>query len=139
MSLAHWRRYTDKPTANSAKIEIKEPNTIKSPVIPDIIEQEQPQKLLEYKQLAITKPANKDIIPNGLVPFNVSLNLSPQLQPEHQLQLLIDGQLHSTSLSNTFRVNSINRGQHKLQVYVLDALGNRLKQSTVVEVFAYRP
>ncbi len=131
--------YTDKPTPNSEKVEIKEANTIKSATVPDINDEEPPITLFEYQQLAITHPANKDIIPNGLVPFDISLNLRPKLQPEHQLQLLIDGQLHSTSLNNTFRVNSINRGQHKLQVYILDASGNRLKQSEVIEVFAYRP
>ena len=131
--------YTDKPMPNSEKVKITEPNTIKSITVPNPDEQEPASKPFEYDTLTITTPADNGIIPNGLVPFDVAINAAPKLQPEHRLQLLIDGKLHSSSSKNTFRVNSLSRGKHTLQTLILDASGNRLTQSKVIRVFVYRP
>lgn len=131
--------YTDKPVPHSEKIKIAEPNTIESVAVPTIDEQKPVSKPFEYEQLTIINPTDNDIMPNGLVPFDVSINVAPKLQPEHQLQLLIDGILHSSSPKNTFRVNSLSRGQHTLQALILDSSGNQLTQSHVIRIFAYHP
>ncbi|MFT5691284.1 MAG: hypothetical protein ACI92E_000611 [Oceanicoccus sp.] len=131
--------YTDKLMPNSEKVNITEPNTIRSITVPDPDGQEPASKPFEYEKLTITNPTDNGIIPNGLVPFDVAINAAPKLDPEHQIQLLIDGKLHSSSSKNTFRVNGLSRGQHTLQTLILDASGNRLIQSKVIRVFVYRP
>lgn len=131
--------YTDKPIPNSEKIEITEPNTIKSVSVPNVDEQEPASQPFEYEQLTITSPSDNSIIPNGLVPFDVAINIAPKLQEEHQLQLLIDEKMYSSSTQNTFRVTNLSRGQHTLQALIIDSSGNRLTQSSTIRVFAYHP
>jgi len=53
--------------------------------------------------------------------------------------LLIDGELYGESTSSTFKVLSLARGPHTLQVKILDSNGRTIKQSSPIQVQAYRP
>ena len=131
--------FSDQPSAQSSEVEISTPNIAQAA-------QPRPAKQADntapeqgYQSLEITRPSNETMIPNGLVPLNVLAKISPSLQPGHQLQLTINGSVHSTSSNGNFRVESLQRGQHKLQVTVIDDSGQPLKTSAIVSVFARRP
>ena len=129
--------FSDRPTPSADKIEIREPNTA-SPVDVRDKRDTATQSTESYTLVSITSPKNDTIIANGLVPFSVSTQVVPPLRRGHQLQLSINGAVHSTS-QGSFNIASIARGQHSLQVAVIDKDNNVLKQSEPVKLFAYRP
>ncbi|ARN73580.1 DUF4124 domain-containing protein [Oceanicoccus sagamiensis] len=131
--------YSDQPAPDAKPVEIQETNSAKSVEVPIAVEP-LPTALApnSYDMLRINSPANDGIIANGLVPFTVTTSVKPQLKKGHKLQLSIDGVAQDTGQGN-FTVNSISRGEHRLQVAIIDANGTILKQSANVKVFAYRP
>ncbi len=131
--------FTDKPTPDAETVDIKETNLATPVQVPARERQEGEPSQDDYKSLTITSHSNDDIIPNGLNPFNVSTQVNPSLQQGHKLRLYIDGQKYSEGTASNFRVTSIARGSHTLQVTIVDQEGNSLKQSEAVTIFAYRP
>ncbi len=131
--------FSDTPAPSASEVEVREPNTVKS-----IDVSAKPEQIKELKvtvssyDIAITHPQNNSVIANGLVPFTISTKVAPTLQKEHQLQLTIDGSIHSTSKSS-FKINGIARGEHSLRVAVIDGEGKVLKQSKPIKIFVHRP
>jgi len=131
--------FSDQAEPGADTVNVKEPNTSQAIEVPAVVVA-LPEELAAntYKSLRITHPGNDSVIANGLMAFTVSTSISPTLNDKHQLQLIVDGQNHSTS-RDSFTINSIDRGEHVLQVAVIDANGNVLKTSPEVAIFAYRP
>ena len=130
--------FSDQPSVKAREVEIDLPNRA-DPIKRRAPRPATPQQKALYQQVYITMPKHEGLIANGLVPFTVSANVAPGLQPGHQLQLSINGSVHSTSSSGSFQVESIQRGQHSMQVAVLNAEGQVLKQSEPITVYARRP
>jgi len=129
--------FGDKNTAQATAVVIEATNT--TPAIePREINNSEPQAT-GYATLAISAPANDSIIANGLVPFWVTVTVQPKLTADHQLQLLIDGQVTTSTNATRIQVPGLSRGQHTLQVRINDPSGRILKQSEKVALFAYRP
>ncbi|MEH6557966.1 MAG: DUF4124 domain-containing protein [Oceanicoccus sp.] len=131
--------FSDTPDTNADKIELSPPNTVKAVDVPPKLEvvTEETATVNSYT-IDISSPADDGVIANGLVGFTVTTKISPELDKDHQLQLSIDGKIHSNS-RGTFRVDSINRGPHSLKVTLIDEKGATLAQSSPVNIFAYRP
>jgi hypothetical protein len=131
--------FSDQPAPQAEAIDIPKVNT--TPAV-----KQRPAKPLNpttattnlYKTLSISSPQDQQIIPNGLIPFDVITQISPALNDEHELALSIDGKRYNTSRGQ-FTINGINRGPHQLQVNVIDAEGKTVKQSKAIKIFVYRP
>ncbi len=131
--------FSDTADTNADEIELPQPNTVKAIEIP-------PKQKVVAEDTAtgknyvvnISNPVNDSVIANGLVGFTVTTEISPALNKSHQLQLSIDGKVHSHS-RGTFSVSRINRGPHSLKVTLIDDKGATLAQSSLINVFAYRP
>jgi hypothetical protein len=57
--------------------------------------------------------------------LNVTLALSPELQPGHQVRVYFDGSPRLVS-STSFQLTDVWRGVHNLQAEVVDETGNML-------------
>ena len=67
--------------------------------------------------------------------FSVQVAITPQLSPNHRLQLLIDGQPYGSAGSSThLHVENIDRGEHRIAVQVV--AGNKVLQSSPEQVIA---
>lgn len=82
----------------------------------------------EYDSIAITSPAAEETLWNIEATLNVTVTLSPQLQPGHQLRAYFDGQPQDVP-GPSFRLQNVYRGIHNLQVEVVDAQGRSLIRS----------
>jgi len=88
----------------------------------------------------ITSPANETIIPNGPGNFSVSATVSPALQGDHRLQLLIDGTpVQEPQKGGSWSLTNVFRGEHSLVVSVIDETGAQVTASEPVIVFVFRP
>jgi hypothetical protein len=129
--------FSDTPDADADEIQLPVANTAEAIDVPpklEVIAEETDRGYI----LEISSPANDGVIANGLVGFTVTTDIRPKLNKNHQLQLSIDGKVHSHS-QGTFQVDSIERGPHSLQVTLIDENGVTLAQSSSINVFAYRP
>lgn len=64
--------------------------------------------------------------------FTVRVNIQPNLQPGHSLQLMLDGKPYGSATTGTqLQVSSADRGEHSLAVEVLNN-GQSIQQSPTV-------
>ena len=83
-----------------------------------------------YDRVEVVSPAEQETLWNieGMLPVQVSFQ--PGLLPGHRYDLALDGQrrnLNTTSLSGT--LPDVFRGEHTLQVIVLDSTGAEVTRS----------
>ena len=134
--------FTDQPPPNAERIEIREPNTLAPPPImayPEETPEELTPASVNY-EVKITAPAHETTIPNGPGNFSVSANISPNLETDAHLQLLLDGESRGEpQRSSSWALTNVFRGAHVLEVVVLDSKNQELAKSAPITVFVFRP
>lgn len=80
------------------------------------------QPFMPYDRFTISAPLRGAAIRDGMTA--VELHVSPPLREDHQVQLLVNGELSQTALhSDAFWLTGLPRGQHRLQAELLDSSG----------------
>ena len=134
--------FTDQPPADAIRVEIQTPNSAVAPsdsAYPRASRPKPKDEAAGYK-LAISSPANATIIAKGPGNFPVSASLSPSLRPGHKLQLLLDGEARQPPQTGTrWSLSNVFRGEHRLEVAVLDDKGGEISRSGAIVVFVFRP
>jgi hypothetical protein len=124
--------YSDRPQPGATRIILAEPNTGRSPAPrsrattggadSDDTSDATP---LRYESFEVTSPGAEETLWNIEGVLNVSLSLTPALQPGHQVRVYFDG--HPQIVSGTsFQLNEVWRGVHNLQAEVLDETGQMM-------------
>jgi hypothetical protein len=133
--------FTDKPPADAELIEIRSPNSISAPVAIEYHKEAAPKaEAGESYTVNITAPADETIIPRGPGNFSVSASVTPSLQGDSRLQLLIDGAASGEPQSGaSWALTNVFRGTHTLEVAVVDDKGEQLAKSAPVTVYVFRP
>ena len=87
----------------------------------------------EYTSLEIVQPENDATIRNNEGTVAVGLSLSPTLAEGHSIKIFVDGtELKNAMRGTQFSLNKLNRGTHSLLTKVVDAYGNVLINSNLV-------
>ena len=129
--------YSDRPEPGAEKIELPEANTTDmrryqtrpSNVQPDGgAAPSADSGFTRYETLSITSPAAEETLWNLEGILNVSLALSPALQPGHQVRVYFDGQSRMVE-GTSFQLAEVWRGVHNIQVEVLDPTGKLMIRS----------
>jgi hypothetical protein len=133
--------FTDQPPADGQPVELGTTNTAPPPVNAYPRRAAPSEKAAKSTYTAtITSPANETIIPNGPGNFSVSATVSPALQGDHRLQLLIDGTpVQEPQKGGSWSLTNVFRGEHSLVVSVIDETGAQVTASEPVIVFVFRP
>lgn len=80
------------------------------------------QPFMPYDRFTISAPQGGAAIRDGMTA--VELHVSPPLREDHQVQLLVNGELSQTALhSDAFWLTGLPRGLHRLQAELLDSSG----------------
>ena len=88
----------------------------------------------------IVSPANESTIPMGPGDFVVEAEVSPGLDNEEQLILLLDGEAVGAPQSfPRWQLTNVFRGAHRLQVVRVSKTGAAQSQSTEHTVYVMRP
>ena len=123
--------YSDRPHPGAARITIDEQNTSTSPASArtasgaDGNEEEEAAGPFRYESFEITSPAAEETLWNIESVLNVSLSLSPGLQPGHQVRVYFDGTPQIVG-GTSFQLQEVYRGVHNLQAEVLDETGTMM-------------
>lgn len=120
--------YSDRPHPGATRISIDEPNTSaslaanRSSDATDPNGEEETAGPFRYESFEIASPAAEQTLWNIESVLNVSLSLSPALQPGHQVRVYFDGTPQIVG-GTSFQIQEVYRGVHNLQAEVLDETG----------------
>lgn len=81
-----------------------------------------------YESLEVAAPGAEETLWNIEGLLNVSLALSPALQPGHQVRVYFDGNPQAVS-GTSFQLEEVWRGVHNIQAEVLDETGKLMIRS----------
>jgi hypothetical protein len=83
-----------------------------------------------YRTINILSPADQETFSNNGGNVTVRVGFEPPLQPGHRYDLALDGQrLNRVSATPQMALTNVTRGEHTLQVVVLDTTGTELMRS----------
>ena len=83
-----------------------------------------------YQSVEVTSPAEQETLWNIGTNLPVQVRIQPALQTGHRLDLLFDGQRRNLNTANTrVTLPDVFRGQHTLQVVVIDSAGTEVMRS----------
>ena len=84
--------------------------------------------------LAITTPVEGQTVFSAVGALDVSLSVSPALQPGHSLRLLLDGAPADLPQQGSLTLEGLGPGPHTLQAQVVDGNGEIVQSSGTVTV-----
>ena len=83
-----------------------------------------------YQSIEIASPAEQETLWNIGTNLPVQVRFQPALQPGHRYDLLFDGQRRNVNTANArVTLSDVFRGEHSLQVVVLDSAGMEVMRS----------
>jgi len=129
--------YSDRPQPGAKHIVLPEANTVRTRSVTrqqgaasDATEGAAGEDAgpFRYESLEVAAPAPEETLWNIEGVLNVSLALSPGLQPGHQVRVYFDG-TPRTVTGTSFQVEEVYRGVHNVQAEVLDETGKLMIRS----------
>jgi hypothetical protein len=125
--------YSDRPHPGAKRITIAEPNTGRSPApinyesdgSENDTETPAADEPVRYESFEIATPVAEETLWNIEGVLNVSLALTPALQPGHQVRVYFDGNPQIVA-GTSFQLQEVWRGVHNLQAEVLDEAGRMM-------------
>ena len=133
--------YTDAPTADAEKIQLKNVQPIETaPVETTESSPDQEPQEKTYTKLEITSPKEGDSIYDNSGIINISLKVVPALRAREgdKLILHMDGQQIDESKRSQFNLNGIETGRHRFVAVIINKDEKELKRSTPVTLTLYR-
>ena len=124
--------FTDNPPHNTpTKEKVTLPVTNIQPALDSVPTVKKAEEEIEgYQEIAILTPAQDTTIPPGQEVLVVEVGLTPRLKAGHLIQLLFNGQAYGPPTTvSSFTISSLIRGEHSLQVQVIDSEGNVIGSS----------
>ncbi len=135
--------FSDRPQPGAERITItvsppasRSPGAASAAASSQASDTETPAPVARYQSLSITSPAQEQVLWNIEGQLDVAAAVQPPLQPGHALRFSLDGRTEVAEPGNTrVRFQDVFRGEHSLQVEVLDAQGRTLVASPTTRFF----
>ncbi len=134
--------YSDRPQPGAERVTVQvQPPASGSgrdvaPAADPANEDQRPEAVARYQSLTITSPAQEETLWNIEGQLDVAAAVQPALQPGHALRFSLDGRTATAPPgSNQTRFPEVFRGEHSLQVAVVDAEGRVLISSPPIRFF----
>ena len=136
------RVYGDEPPAHASKANLPELQQVQ---MPKMVQKKEESKEDEvdgfkgYRLLEIISPKEDHMITAGHAgKATIQVHIQPELQPKHEVTLLLDGQPVKTGSQLQFQLDNLVRGSHLLQVHIKDQ-GKLLISSPKRRIHVQRP
>ena len=127
--------YSDRPQPGSKRIDFPESKAPGRPApaprsagTAETEEEPQAPEPFAYEALEVAAPAAEETLWNIEGVLNVSLALTPALQPGHQVRVYFDGNARDVP-ETSFQIEEVYRGVHNIQAEILDANGELMIRS----------
>ena len=123
--------FSDSASGESESVQTRETMVVPA-LSPDVIQKKlRPEATAKaadtepktYK-IGISRPLADETLAHGIVAFAVAFQLEPKLWHDHHFEVLVDGvRLAKDSYSPKLDPAKLDRGQHRLEIKVMDAKG----------------
>lgn len=129
--------YSDRPAEGAEEIVLPKANTTtvrraqRTEPEPAPAASNQP---VRYQGLSITSPASEETLWNIEGQLTVQIQVTPALQQGHRMRLYYDGEGRDIS-STTVQLEEVWRGEHNLQVEILNETGMPLIRSNPLRFY----
>ncbi len=127
--------YSDRPHPGAKIVELGEtssprprPTTRSTTSEPADADERDAASAPGYTSLEVASPAAEETLWNIEATLNVTLTLTPALQPGHQVRVYFDGTPQMVS-GASFQLQEVYRGVHNLQAEVIDETGKLMIRS----------
>lgn len=129
--------YSDRPHEGAEKFELSKydrpppaprKRTTQPAPLQTLEQLQQEQARFRYEVLRISAPGAEETLWNIGGTLNVSLAVTPALQPGHRVRVYFDGKAQFVN-GATFQLQEVWRGVHNLQVEILDETGKLMIRS----------
>lgn len=135
--------FSDTPRAGAERITIQVPQPQSSGAAdqqgPDqgSAEDDGADDFAGYDSLTIQSPGQDETLWNIEGQLTIAAAVRPDLQPDHTLQVYLDGQAlpPADPGATTLTVSEVYRGQHSLRAVILDSAGAVLAESPTVNFY----
>jgi len=136
------RVYGDEPPAHASKAELPSIQEVKMPKVvqkPEIEEEIPDDGFKGYTLLEIISPKEDHMITaESAGNTTIQLHIRPELQPKHEVSILLDGRVVATKAQLYFELTNLNRGSHLLQAHIKEN-GKLLISSPKRRIHVQRP
>jgi hypothetical protein len=131
--------YSDQPVAGATKIEVRTGNVIGtagtfsgSPSASSTAQQ--PPAVTNYRNFEIWRPEPEQTFSNTAGQIDVEIRIEPEVQPQHQLSLYLDGKLVTGSPRNalSYSLSDVARGAHQVTAAIADRNGKTIQETKAV-------
>lgn len=136
------RHYSDRPVEGATQIELSESQTFSGGSARPAAGQaasataEDPAAAPGYSVLDIVSPTQQETLHNIEGNLSVRIATNPALQTGHRIDAILDGQPRTIGArSLDFILQEVFRGEHTLQVVIVDSGGDEVKRSAPVTFF----
>lgn len=126
--------YSDRPEPGAEVIDLSESRravrprpTTRAPATSNNNVVEEPAST-GYQSIEIASPAAEETLWNIAGNLNVTISLTPELRPGHQVRVYFDGEPRMVS-GASFQLQEVYRGVHNLQAEVIDETGKLIIRS----------
>lgn len=82
-----------------------------------------------YRMLQVASPQDDEGLRDNAGNVTVAANVEPALQPDHVMQVYLDGELAQSGRTTTFQLSNLDRGTHNLELRIVNARGETLISS----------
>ncbi len=124
--------YSDQPQPGAERIDLPEANSFSARATArsstDDGGEETTKQPVGYQNLTISSPGAEETLWNIEGVLNVTLALSPALQPGHQVRVYFDGSPRMVS-GTSFQIEEVWRGVHNIQAEIVDETGKLMIRS----------
>lgn len=137
------RHYADRPVPGATRIDLHEAQAIgvqsgsaSAPAPSTAADASSAPKAKAYTQFNVLSPSQQQTLWNIGGTLNVSVQLTPALQPGHHLDAYLDGKLINVgATSPQFSLPNVYRGVHTLQAVIVDSNGEEVLRSLAVTFY----
>ena len=127
--------YSDTPREGAERITVEKAQTFSAPTARSVRRKtgDSTDEAGRYESFGISRPTADASIWGSGGEVGVSVEVTPDLQPEHQVAIFMDGQMVSQAAGElNFTLTDVDRGTHTLRAEIRDANGVSLIQSPPV-------
>jgi hypothetical protein len=127
--------YSDQATDAAEEIVVEAPQTFKAQPPSNLFQEKQVVEQVDtgpaYKSLKITSPEHDSAVRANAGNLTVTVTIAPDLQPNHSLQLMVDGTPADRQKSSApFALSNLDRGTHQLQAVIIEDESGEVIQSS---------
>lgn len=133
--------FSDTPFPGSKPIEIQPAQTYEAPPTPKFTPTpEKPEEIATNYTVSITTPKNEQTFNVDITSVPVILNVSPALNDNDEIQIYLNGSLHTTTSQTSLTLDDLYRGAYTLQAKIVskDNPKKAIAQSSVITFYQQR-